>query len=467
MSTPIQIEADYLIIGAGAVGMAFADTLVTETEATVVIVDRMAKPGGHWNIAYPFVTLHQPSAYYGVNSMELSKGRTDPVGWNQGLGDLASGAEVLAYFEDVMRHRLLPSGRVRYFSLCDVDGDDTFVHRLTGQRYHVDVRRKTVDATWLKTTVPANHTPGFTVEEGVDFIPVNGLPELAARPEGYVVVGGGKTGIDACLWLLAQGVDPDQIRWIMPRDAWLLDRQNTQATEEFFGSTVGGIAAQYEAAAAATSIEDLFDRLEAAGMLLRIDQNVRPSMFHGATVSKMELAQLRRIRHIVRMGRVQRIERDRIVLERGQLPTGAGQVHVDCSASAVGNMGVRPVFEGKRITPQTVRPYQPVFSAAFVAHIEAGYDDEAHKNRLCGVVPLPNHDTDWIRMMLAMSLNQYHWSKDAGISRWLAESRLDAVTKMLKAIKPHDTDKQAIMARLQRAAPAAMTNLQRFAAELA
>ncbi len=467
MSNPIHLEADYLIIGAGAVGMAFADTLIAETGATVIIVDRMAKPGGHWNIAYPFVTLHQPSAYYGVNSVELSKGRKDPAGWNQGLGDLASGTEVLAYFEDVMRHRLLPSGRVRYFPLCDVHGDDAFVNRLTGQRYTVDVRRKTVDATWLKTTVPANHTPGFAVGEGVRFMPVNALPTLTAQPEGYVVVGGGKTGIDACLWLLEQGVDPDHIRWIMPRDAWLLDRENTQASDEFFGSTVGGIATQYEAAAAATTIEDLFDRLEAAGMLLRIDTGVRPRMFHGATVSLMELEQLRRIRNIVRMGRVQRIERDRIVLAQGELPTSPGHVHVDCSASAIGNLAMRPIFEGKRITPQTVRSYQPVFSAAFIAHVEAAYDDETHKNRLCGVVPLPNHDTDWIRMMLAMSLNQYHWSKEPGIGRWLVESRLDAVAKMLKAIQPHETEKQGIVARLQIAAPAAMANLQRLALAIA
>jgi hypothetical protein len=467
MSNPIQLEADYLIIGAGAVGMAFADTLIAETDATVVIVDSMAKPGGHWNIAYPFVTLHQPSAYYGVNSVELSKGRKDPAGWNQGLGELASGTEVLAYFEDVMRHRLLPSGRVQYFPLCDAQGDDGFVKRLTGQRYTLNVRRKTVDATWLKTTVPANHKPGYTVGEGVRFIPVNGLPTLTEQPEGYVVVGGGKTGIDACLWLLAQGVEPDHIRWIMPRDAWLLDRRNTQATDEFFGSTVGGIAAQYEAAAAATSIEDLFDRLEAAGVLLRIDPSVRPRMFHGATVSLMELEQLRRIRNIIRMGRVQRIERDRIVFAQGELPTSPDHVYVDCSASAIGNMSMRPIFEGKRITPQTVRAYQPVFSAAFIAHVEAAYEDDPQKNRLCGVVPLPNHDTDWIRMMLAMNLNQYHWSKDPGIGRWLVESRLDAVTKMLKGIQSHETEKQAIVSRLQRAAPAAMTNLQRLAAEIA
>ncbi len=62
------ITADYLIMGAGAAGMAFADSVLTETEATLVIVDRRDRPGGHWNDAYPFVRLHQPASYYGVNS---------------------------------------------------------------------------------------------------------------------------------------------------------------------------------------------------------------------------------------------------------------------------------------------------------------------------------------------------------------------------------------------------------------
>ena len=65
------IEADYLVVGAGAKAMAFIDTLITETAATVVIIDRYGQPGGHWTTAYPFVRLHQPSAYYGVNSRPL------------------------------------------------------------------------------------------------------------------------------------------------------------------------------------------------------------------------------------------------------------------------------------------------------------------------------------------------------------------------------------------------------------
>ena len=51
--------------------MAFADTLLSETEATMALVDRRHRPGGHWNDAYPFVRPHQPPSFYGVSSRSL------------------------------------------------------------------------------------------------------------------------------------------------------------------------------------------------------------------------------------------------------------------------------------------------------------------------------------------------------------------------------------------------------------
>ena len=117
------VETDYLIVGGGAMGLAFADTLLSETAATVAIVDRHARPGGHWNDAYPFVRLHQPSAFYGVNSQPLGDGRIDAVGWNVGLHELASASEVLAYYDHLMYRDFLPSGRVRYLPMSDWTGD--------------------------------------------------------------------------------------------------------------------------------------------------------------------------------------------------------------------------------------------------------------------------------------------------------------------------------------------------------
>jgi len=457
-----QLKTDYLIVGSGAVGMAFADIILTETSANVIIIDKHHKPGGHWNVAYPFVSLHQPSAYYGVSSRELSKGIKDEVGLNKGLHDLASGAEVSAYFDDVMRHQFLPTGRVQYFPMCDYQGDGVFISMTTGEEFITTATKKIVDCTYLKTTVPSTHTPNFTIENDVSFVPLNDLPKVTTPPAGFVIIGGGKTGIDACLWLLENNVDPDKITWIVSRDAWLLDRENTQPTEEFFEASIGAQAKQMEAAAEATSIPDLFNRLEAAGVLVRIDQSVRPTMFHGATISQLELQELRKIKNIVRLGRVQKIEKNAIVFENGSHPTSKNHLHIDCSASAISNLTTKPIFEGNLITPQTVRSYQPVFSAAFIAHIEAAYEDEDEKNRLCGVVPLPNHDTDWLRMMIAFMMNQYNWSKDEKLREWLLNNRLDGFSKMVKNINTNDHTKKEILKRLRRNAVPAVTKLQQL-----
>ncbi len=462
----MRLETDYLIIGSGAVGMAFADVMLDESDADMVIVDRHHLPGGHWNDAYSFVTLHQPSTFYGVSSTELSQGRKDAVGLNAGLGELASGAEVSAYFNTVMRHRFLPSGRIRYFPMCEYR-DGAFTSILSGERTEVVARRRTVDATWLKTTVPSTHTPGFEVAEGVRFGPLNDLPKLDRPPAGYVVIGGGKTGIDACLWLLENGVDPDSIRWVMPRDGWLLNRNNAQPTEEFFEPTVGALANQMEAVAKATSIDDLFDRLEAAKILLRLDPSVRPKMFHAATVSLPELEQLRRIDDVVRLGRIQRIETEQIVFDQGTLPTSPDHLHVDCSASAVGNLEPTPIFDGELIVPQTVRSYQPVFSAAFVAHIEATYDNDVDKNRLCGVVPIPNHDIDWIRGLAASMMNQAAWSQEEGLRDWLFNNRLDGMSRLIRSAPKDDAAKQAILGKMRENTMPALANIQNLLAEAA
>ncbi len=80
MTGKSAFEADYVVVGGGAVGMSFVDVILAESDATVIMVDRRAHPGGHWNDAYLFVRLHEPSGFYGVNSTELGRGgRTSRV----------------------------------------------------------------------------------------------------------------------------------------------------------------------------------------------------------------------------------------------------------------------------------------------------------------------------------------------------------------------------------------------------
>jgi len=246
-----HIETDYLIIDAGAVGLDFADTLIAETDAHITIVDRHGKPGGHWNDAYSFVSLHQPSAFYGVNSLELGSGRKDTHGANAGLYELASGPEVSSYFDKVMQHKLLPSGRVGYHPMCDYKGDGRFVSLLSGAETRVTVRRKLVDATYYGTSVPSAHTPKYKVADGSWLTTPNALPQLGwgkrGRPGHFVIIGAGKTAMDVGVWLLDSGADPASISWVRPRDSWLVNRLHTQPGAEFFDETIGGQADQMEA----------------------------------------------------------------------------------------------------------------------------------------------------------------------------------------------------------------------------
>ena len=209
-----RIDTDYLIVGAGAAGMAFADTLLSETDARIVIVDRRDHPGGHWNDAYSFVRLHQPAAFYGVNSRPLGQPIKEAAGLNAGLTDLVSGPEIVGYFGQLMNQRFLPSGRVLYFPMSEMLDDDKFESLLTGTRTHrrVVVKCKRVDATYADTAVPVTHPPKYRVTPEAECVPLNRLAQLRRGHRNYVVVGSGKTGIDACLWLLGArrgaGVDP-------------------------------------------------------------------------------------------------------------------------------------------------------------------------------------------------------------------------------------------------------------------
>jgi len=405
----IQLETDYLVVGAGAMGLAFIDELMTrDSSARVIVVDKHAKPGGHWNDAYSFVSLHQPAAYYGVNSEMLGNGGAA----------LASGREVLVYFERVLR-KLTATGRLRYYPMCDYLGDGRFKSTLmTHSLYEVHVRKKTVDATYMKVEVPAICPPRYEVADGVQLIPIGGLVHPARDCSGYVVIGAGKTGMDAALFLLEQGVAPSQITWIMPNDAWLLDRAHIQPGK----AADNALGAQLECFAGVKNLEQLCLALEAKGQVLRLDLDVWPTKYRCATVNREELQQLRRIDNVVRLGRVVRIERDVIVLERGEILTDARRLHVDCTADGLAKREIKPVFSGDHITLQSLFMCQQVFSASLIGMIEAKYSDDAEKNGFCTPVPHPEFTRDLVTATIVSLSNASQWGRRFPI--WLLLSRL-------------------------------------------
>ena len=76
----------------------------------------------------------------------------------------------------------------------------------------------------MDVRVPSITKPKFEVAPEVTIVPINGLIDIRSPWERYVVLGAGKTGIDAILFILNQNVKADKIEWVMPNDAWLLNR---------------------------------------------------------------------------------------------------------------------------------------------------------------------------------------------------------------------------------------------------
>ncbi len=435
MSMAAGTEIDYLVIGAGAAGLAFTDALVSESDATVLIVDRRHSPGGHWNDAYPFVRLHQPSAFYGVNSTHLGQDRIDRAGPNAGFYERATAAEVCAYFQAVLSDRLLPTGRVDFVSMsdCVADGGGTarIVCRLTGAVREVTVKRKIVDARYLESSIPSTHTPGFVVEEGVRCIPVNELVRCEEPADGYVVVGAGKTAMDACNWLLDNGVDPGQVCWVKPRESWVIPRASFQPREKV-GNFIMTFAASVEAAALATSVPDLFGRLEESGQLKRVDASVEPTMYRAAILSDGELDQLRTIDHVIRAGHIRRIHRDRISLENDEVTVGQRRVYVDCTADGLPRLPPRPIFEPTRVVIQQLRETSPTFNAALIGYLEGTRDDVDEQNALTPTNTYPSKATDWLRTRRQGMVAQGRWNQAPDVTDWIERSRLNIASGLME-----------------------------------
>jgi NAD(P)-binding Rossmann-like domain len=461
------IDTDYLIVGAGAAGMAFADSLIADSDADVVMVDRRHRPGGHWNDAYPFVRLHQPSAFYGVNSRMLGSDTIDEVGPNAGFYERATAGEICDYFQRVLEEHLLPSGRVQFFGMCDYDnasGEHRFISRLTGETTTIRIRRKLVDATYLETPVPSTHIPSFDVDPDARMIPVNGLVALTEPANGYTIIGAGKTAMDSCNWLLDNDVAPDAIRWIRPRDAWILDRTYQQPLDRLV-LLIDGLARNLEAAAEAENFAELFARVEANGQLLRVDPRVEPTMYRCATVSMRELDSLRSIENVVREGRVKHVGTAQITLENETIPVAPGHVVVDCSAAGLRLSPARPIFEPGRITVQQVRTCQPTFNAALIAYIEATRDDDAEKNRLCPPNPYPNTAVDFLKGLAIQQRASAAWFERPDLAAWLETARLNAARGISTYMS--DPQMQSALGRMLASSEAALANIETLLAPAA
>jgi hypothetical protein len=282
---------------------------------------------------------------------------------------------------------------VQFHACCEYLGGGSFVSRLSGTRYQARPDCRIVDARYLAPEIPASTSPPFGVADGVRVLPVNELPGLETAPPEFVIAGSGKTATDACVWLLQRGVDPDSICWVRPREPWMFNRAVVQPDPAVF---IGMVADVMEAAQAASSADDLFLRMEAAGVMLRIDPSSTPTMAKTPTLAQWELDLLRGIERVVRRGHVRAIRPGRIELDDGDAVIHRDAVVVHCAASGLQYPTLIPIWGDDVITIQLVRAGFPCLAAALIGYVEATRDDDREKNRLCPPTAPPTVPVDLI-----------------------------------------------------------------------
>lgn len=453
-----SVETDYLVVGAGAMGMAFTDALIDHADVHVTLVDRRPVAGGHWQDAYPFVQLHQASLFYGVASTRLGRGVVQDRGPEAGLQERARQSEIRAYYDDIMHRRFVGSGRVTFLQASEyhTDGSSHLVtSQVSGESVTVDVRRRVVDATYLSPTIPATTPAPFGVADGARVVPVNEIARLTVAAKRYVIVGSGKTATDAIVWLLASGVQQDRIVWVRPREPWMLNRAVVQPDP----TVALGLAADTMAAAGdAESLDELFLRLEAAGVMLRIDTNVIPTMAKTPTLGVWELELLRSIDNVVHLGHIKHVTRTEIVLEDGSVPLEPGSLVVHCAASGLRYPPLVPVWGPDMIRLQTIRVGFPCFCAALAGYVEATRDDDRERNRLCPPNTLPDRPSDWARMQVRGTIASRTYGAEPDIAAWANACALNPAR-----VEPSQRDDPAVQAAAARLAASAERGLARMA----
>lgn len=437
------LDADYLVVGAGAMGMAFTDALIDHADVRVALVDRQHSVGGHWLRDYPFVRLHQASSFYGVASTLLGGGRLQQNGPEVGLHERATVSEICAYYGHVLADRMQPSGKVEFFGSCDYASRE-ITSRISGQRVHVPEHCRIVDARYLAPDIPSQTPAPFVIADGARVVPVNDLVGLTEPAGQYVVVGSGKTATDACIWLLAQGVDPEAICWVRPRDPWMLNRAVVQPHPVVF---LGMVADTMQAASSASSLEDLFLRLEAAGTMLRIDRTVTPTMAKTPTLATWELELLRTITNVVRRGHLRQVEPGRLVLDEGEVRVAPDALVVHCAAAGLKYPALVPIWGEPAITLQAIRTGFPCFGAALAGYVEATRDDDAVKNKLCPPTPYANTLSQWASMNVQGARASASFGAEPDIKAWADQVALNPARVLPEH---HSVELEDVVGRVRR-----------------
>jgi hypothetical protein len=181
---------------------------------------------------------------------------------------------------------------------------------------------------------------------------------------------------------------------------------------------IGMTADVMEAASAASTPDDLFLRMEAAGVMLRIDPSATPTMAKTPTLARWELDLLRSIERVVRRGHIRGVEPGWIELDDGEAAIHRDAVVVHCAAPGLQYPPLIPIWGEEAITIQPVRAGFPCLAAALIGYVEATREDDAEKNRVCPPSPLSDTPTDWALMQVLGGRASMAFGAEPDIKEW-------------------------------------------------
>jgi hypothetical protein len=202
----------------------------------------------------------------------------------------------------------------------------------------------------------------------------------------------------------------------------------------------------------------LFLRLEAAGVMFRIDRTAVPTMAKTPTLGAWELDALHTIDNVVRLGHIKHVRAGEIVLDHGVVPLAPSTVVVHCAASGLQYPPMVPIWSPDKIRLQTIRAGFPCYCAALAGFVEATRDDDRERNRLCPPNIFSDNRASWARMQVRGAQATGAYGAEPDIAAWANTVALNPAR-----MSPAQRDEPAVRAAAARLGDVREQGLARLA----
>jgi len=353
---------DYVVVGGGFAGMnALRAIHHASPKSSVLCIDKNSQPGGSWNDYYPFVKLHTPHQMFGVNGHP----------WHHKDRNLLSTRDdVLRHFNDF--RKTLPSNfEFAWEVSCNAwhkrqDGRmDVDVEKVDGTSCvdaHCVIDAKGFDYCGHMQRSACKHAAG---PNDINEISVNELPTEVERRKAsgkdalYVIIGGGKTGMDAAIFVAKNRGANDESVVIIGSPKYFYKRDNFWNPSRYniffpaWSEKSSFLITEYDGTEA--SALELLQRAEDSDLLLRVGE-AKPDQCFNGFMSVAEKETVERSAQLVPNDYFVRCEDSgvgsrRLVLSSGKtLETKKEVVLVNCRSSLWGR---------ENVFTQDVHPLRP------------------------------------------------------------------------------------------------------------